>query len=157
MSENRWSEISYKQHKTGFVKASVVPPGSSTKGLTQLVQWSEICLRLPEVEEICNGVVDYDEEDWRSVLEIICVHKVFRVKLKSTVEKCKKRFPDDPRTDPKKLVSHSQGLAFLWKTDTYHPQAEDDIKLPSMEVRIPGLSEMYHNYHCDKQKLFQDL
>lgn len=130
---------------------------SVNKGLTQRVQWREICLRLPEVEEICYGLVDNDEEDEGPVSEIMRVHKVFRVELKAIVEKCKEIRADDSSPDPTKLVSLAQGVAFLWKMVTNHAQAEDDIILPRMEARIPGISEMYHNDHCDEQKLFQDL
>lgn len=129
---------------------------SVKKGLTERAEWREICLRIPEIEEDYEAIVDKDQDDG-PVSEILRVHKVFRIELNALMRKSKEIHADGTIPNPRTLVSLAQGLAFVRKMVMDHSEAEDNIILPRLEERAPGISNMYHADHCDERKLFQDL
>lgn len=130
---------------------------SVNKGLTEQAEWREICLRIPEIEEEYQATADRDEEDIGPVSEILRVHKAFRVELNVLLRRCKKIPADGTIPNPRSLVSLAQFVAFLRKMVMDHSEAEDNIILPRMEERVPGISEAYRGEHCDERKLFYDL
>lgn len=130
---------------------------SVVKGETERAEWNEICLRIPEIEEEYQIVADKEEDDSGPVSEILRVHKALRIELNVLLRRCKEIAADGTFPNPKDLVSLAQGVAFLRRMVLDHSQAEDDIILPLLDKRVPGISETYHDDHCDERKLFQDL
>lgn len=130
---------------------------SVVKGETERAEWNEICLRIPEIEEEYQVVADKEEDDSGPISEILRVHKALRIELNVLLRRCKEIAADGTFPNPKNLVSLAQGVAFLRRMVLDHSQAEDDIILPLLDKRVPGISETYHDDHCDERKLFQDL
>lgn len=130
---------------------------SVEKGETERAEWSEICLRIPEIGEQYETLADREEDNSGPISEILRVHKTFRVELNVLLRRCKEIAADGSLPNPKDLVSLAQGAAFLRRMVFDHSVAEDDIILPQLEKRVPGIAETYHDDHCDEQKLFQDL
>lgn len=130
---------------------------SVRKGDTDRAEWGEICLRVPAVEEVYQAISEKEEENVGPVSEILRVHKAFRIELNVMLRRCREIASDGTFPNPKALVSLAQGVAFLRRMVLDHSQAEDDIILPRLESRKPGISETYHDDHCDERKLFQDL
>lgn len=131
---------------------------SVQKGMIDRSEWNEICLRIPEIEENYNTMVDIDNNDEVGpVSEIVRVHKAFRIELNALLRRSKQLATDGTIPNPHTLVSLAESAAFLRKMVGDHSKAEDDILLPRLEKRAPGISAKYRDDHCDERKLFEDL
>ncbi|KAI0561230.1 hemerythrin-like protein [Gracilaria domingensis] len=131
---------------------------SVQKGMTDRMKWNEICLRVPEIEEDYKSIVDQGERDNDGpVSEILRVHKAFRIELNTLLRRTKALKADGCAPNPLLLNSLSESIAFLRKMVADHSKAEDEILLPRLEEKSPGISERYKEDHCDEAQLFQDF
>lgn len=131
---------------------------SMRKGSTDRLEWNEVCLRVPEIEERYKGVIDKDDKhEIGPVSEILRVHKAFRIELNALLRRSKDISADGATPNPHALLSLAESVAFLRKMVEDHSAAEDNILLPRLDERAPGVSEKYKSDHCDERKLFQDL
>ena len=146
------------QAELDSVIASIVQ--SVQRGMTERSQWNEICLRVPELEENSKfkSLVDKNEHDDNGpVSEIIRVHKAFRIELNALMRRCNDLSADGTIPDPNTLSSLAQGASFLRRMVADHSKAEDEILLPRLEEKSPGMSAKYEEDHCDERRLFSDL
>eukprot|EP00737_Agarophyton_chilense_P001084 gb/GEZJ01001205.1/.p1 GENE.gb/GEZJ01001205.1/~~gb/GEZJ01001205.1/.p1 ORF type:complete len:937 (-),score=148.17 gb/GEZJ01001205.1/:432-3242(-) len=131
---------------------------SVQKGMTDRMKWNEICLRVPEIEEDYKSIVDEGERSGDGpVSEILRVHKAFRIELNTLLRRAKELKADGLAPNPLVLNSLSESLAFLRKMVADHSKAEDEVLLPKLETKIPGISERYKEDHCDEAQLFQEF
>lgn len=131
---------------------------SVRKGMSDRMEWNELLLRVPEIEDEYDGSTDKDDEEGSGpVSEILRVHKAFRIELNAILRRAKELPDEGSSPNPRTLASLAESVAFLRKMVLDHSQAEDDILLPRLEQRVPGISARYKDDHCDERKLFQDL
>lgn len=131
---------------------------SVQKGMTDRMQWNEICLRVPEVEEEYKTIADNDStSEIGPVSEVLRVHKAFRIELQSLLRRAKQIPTDGSLPNPTTLSSLAESVSFLQRMVAEHSRAEDNILLPRLEQRVHGISEKYKEDHCDERKLFKDL
>eukprot|EP00178_Gracilaria_changii_P008532 TRINITY_DN2585_c0_g1_i1.p1 TRINITY_DN2585_c0_g1~~TRINITY_DN2585_c0_g1_i1.p1 ORF type:complete len:1137 (-),score=162.19 TRINITY_DN2585_c0_g1_i1:4777-8187(-) len=131
---------------------------SVQKGMTDRMKWNEICLRVPEIEEDYKSIFDRDDcEDGGPVSEILRVHKAFRIELNTILRRTKELKADGCAPNPLLLNSLMESLAFLREMVADHSKAEDEILLPKLEAKSPGISERYKDDHCDEMQLFEDF
>lgn len=131
---------------------------SVQKGMTNRMEWNEICLRIPEIETDYKGMVDRNAKDEVGpVSEILRVHKVFRIEINDFLRRAKEIPADGSTPNPNTLLSLVESASFLRKMVEDHSHAEDFILLPRLEKRAPGVSAKYEDDHCDERTLFLDL
>lgn len=131
---------------------------SVKKGMTDRMEWNELCLRVPDIEVEYKKMIETDgEPDVGPVSEILRVHKAFRIELNALLRIAKAIPADGTIPNPRTLASIADRVAFLRKMVYDHSQAEDDILLPRLEQRVPGISGKYKDDHCDEKNLFQNL
>lgn len=149
MRSSPWDEVC---KVVGVIAVSV------QKGMTDRMQWNEVCLRVPEVEAEYKKIADFDKSvESGPVSEILRVHKAFRVELQGLLRRAKQIPIDGSSPNPKTLSSLADSVAFLSRMVEDHSNAEDEILLPRLEKRVPGISAKYKDDHCDERKLFDDL
>lgn len=131
---------------------------SVQKGMTDRMQWNEICLRVPEVDLEYKTIADDDStSEIGPVSEILRVHKAFRIELQSLLKRAKQVPADGSVPNPATLATLAESVSFLQRMVAEHSRAEDNILLPRLEQRVPGISAKYKDDHCDERKLFKDL
>ncbi|PXF44618.1 Zinc finger protein BRUTUS [Gracilariopsis chorda] len=131
---------------------------SVQKGMTDRMKWNEICLRVPELEGDYKSIVEKCEMDNDGpISEILRVHKAFRIELNTILRRTKEIRADGSAPNPLSLNSLMESLTFVRKMVADHSKAEDDILLPRLEAKSPGISEQYKEDHCDEAQLFQDF
>lgn len=131
---------------------------SVQKGMTDRMKWNEVCLRVPELERDYKSIVDRCEMDNDGpISEIVRVHKAFRIELNTILRRTKELRADGSAPNPLSLNSLMESISFLRKMVIDHSKAEDEILLPKLEAKSPGISERYKEDHCDEVQLFDDF
>ena len=131
---------------------------SVQKGMTDRMEWNELRLRVPEIEnEYGCSTGTSDSMGSGPVSEMLRVHKAFRIELHGIMRRAKEISADGSSPNPRTLASLAESVAFLRKMVDDHSRAEDNILLPRLEKRVPGISTRYKNDHCDERKLFNNL
>lgn len=131
---------------------------SVRKGMTDRGEWDELCLRIPDLGMESIAVDESDEAEGEGpVSEILRVHKAIRIDLKALLRRAKEISADGTIPNPRTLASLAESVAFLRRMVSDHSKAEDEILLPRLEERVPGVSSKYKDEHCDERALFAAL
>eukprot|EP00871_Galdieria_phlegrea_P001319 jgi/Galph1/2188/GphlegSOOS_G849.1 len=125
---------------------------ASSKGKMDPALWDDLCLRIPELQQSEMS----EEEDNGPVEEILRIHKAIRCELQK-LYLAVTNLAIDVAPNPNTISSIAERFFLLGNMVNDHSQAEDNIVLPALEKRLPGISKKYESEHCDERQLFSSV
>lgn len=104
--------------------------------------------------EVNNQVAGVEDGPVREILRI---HKAIRVELRQIVAMAKELFLCETLVDTQKVTSLTNRVTFLQRIVHAHSRTEDTVLLPTLEERIPGVTQNYSEDHTKEKERFARL
>ncbi|GJQ10884.1 hypothetical protein GpartN1_g2675.t1 [Galdieria partita] len=151
--EKLFCNILRSSSKEYFEKISAFLGEAARRGKMDPLLWDELCLRIPELQRCQNEEADQDNGP---VDEILRIHKAIRCELQKLYVVVTNLAVDEA-PNPNSISAIAERFFFLRNMVNDHSKAEDNIVLPALEKRLPGISKRYEGEHCEERELFSNV
>ncbi|GJD05849.1 Uncharacterized RING finger protein [Galdieria sulphuraria] len=151
--EKLFCNILRSSSKEYFQKISAFLGEAARRGKMEPLLWDELCLRIPELQQYQNEEADQDNGP---VDEILRIHKAIRCELQKLYVVVT-NLAIDEAPNPNSISTIAERFFFLRNMVNDHSKAEDNIVLPALEKRLPGISKRYEGEHCEERELFSNV